>query len=151
MRSKAKTGFGAKFSLAAVEADVDQAAKEWAEVIAMKPPSSSWDTAEVTHFGSPDLFREWIKTLRDGGEADIQVNMVKGSTTDLAMQAADASPNAFFYKFFIPNDTAGGWVVKGETLVTGYDPEVPLEDRMVATARLKFTGTRTEAAGVVGP
>lgn len=150
-RSKAKTGFGSKFSLAAVEADIDLVGKEWAEVIGLKPPSSSWDTAEVTHFGSPDQFREWIKTLRDGGEADIQVNMVKGSATDLAMQEADASPEAFFYKFWIPNDTAQGWLVKGWALVTSYDPEVPLEDRMVATARLKFTGTRTEAAAPVGP
>lgn len=146
-KSKAKTGFGAKFSLSATVADIDLPASEWAEVTQLKPPSSHWDTAEVTHFQSADYFREWIKTLRDGGEADIQVNLVKGSATDLAMQAADASPDAFSYKFFIPNDTVGGWEVSGFCLVTSYDPEVPLGDRMLATAHLKFTGARTEAAG----
>lgn len=145
-KSKAKTGFGAKFMLSAAAADIDLPASEWAEVIALKPPSSSWDTAEVTHFQSASQFREWIKTLRDGGEADIQVNLVKGSATDLAMQAAEADPNSYTYKFWIPNDTAGGWEITGDALVTSYDPEVPLGDRMLATSRLKFTGVRTEAA-----
>jgi hypothetical protein len=152
-KSKAKTGFGTRFFLAADVADVSDAASEWAEVTALKPPSSSWDTAEVTHFRSAEQFREWIKTLRDAGEADIQVNLVKGSATDLAMQAADASPEAFAYQFWIPNDTVSGWLVKGYALVTSYEAEVPLGDRMLATARLKFTGARTEAAGplVVAP
>lgn len=152
-KSKAKTGFGSRFFLAADPADVSDAASEWAEVTGLKPPSSSWDTAEVTHFRSQDQFREWIKTLRDAGEADIQVNLVKGSPTDLAMQAADASAEAFFYQFWIPNDTAAGWLITGYALVTSYSPEVPLSDRMLATARLRFTGARTEAAGplVVAP
>lgn len=144
-KSAARTGFGSYFAMAAALADIDDEESVWAEVTGLKPPGETWDTAEATHFGSPGRRREWIKTLIDGGEADIVVNYVPGSPTDLAMQAAFASEDAFFYMFFIPKKV-GGWLIKGEVLVTGLEPEVPLDERMQKTARLKFTGDKTEAA-----
>lgn len=147
MKSQAKTGFGSKFFLSAVAITaVNQAASQWAEVIALKPPSNTTDTTEVTHFESAGRFREWIKTLIDGGEADIQVNLVPGSATHLAMMEASESEDSHFYRFLIPAPAGAMWQIDGECLVIGFDPEVPMEDRMVATARLKFTGARTEAA-----
>lgn len=151
-KSKARTGFGSKFFLAASVADIALAASQWAEVISLKPPSDSTDTAETTHFESPGRYREWIKTLIDGGEGDIVVNMVPGSATHLAMTAASQSEASYTYRFLIPAETAGDfWQIEGDCLVTSFDPEVPLEDRMTATARLKFTGARTEAAHVPAP
>ena len=152
-KSKAMTGFGSKFALAADVSDIGEVASQWSEVIALKPPSDSTDTTEVTHFESSGRYREWIKTLIDGGEADIQVNLVPGSPTHLAMMEASASEDSYSYRFLIPKDKALGtfWQIDGDCLVTGFDPEVPLEDRMVATAHLKFTGARTEAAQAVTP
>lgn len=147
-KSAAKTGFGSKFYLAAVAANINQVGSQWGEVIALKPPSDSTDTTEVTHFESPGRYREWIKTLIDGGEADIQVNLVPGNATHLAMMAASQSEDSFTYAFLIPKGAGAFWKIQGDCLVTGFDPEVPLEDRMVATARLKFTGARTEADAV---
>lgn len=147
-KSAAKTGFGSKFYLAAVAANINQVGSQWGEVIALKPPSDSTDTTEVTHFESPGRYREWIKTLIDGGEADIQVNLVPGNATHLAMMAASQSEDSFAYAFLIPKGAGAFWKIQGDCLVTGFDPEVPLEDRMVATARLKFTGARTEADAV---
>ncbi len=144
-KSKALTGFGSKFAMAATLLALPNVASEWAEVIAMKLPSDSWDTAEVTHFGSANRRREHIKTLIDGGEADIQVNLIPGSVTDLAAQAAAASPDAYFYQFLIPNGLGGFWKVSGDLLAITYDRETPLEDRMTATITVKFTGDRTEA------
>jgi hypothetical protein len=146
MKSKAMTGFGSKFSMAATLLALPNAESEWAEVIGMKLPSDSWDTAEVTHFGSANRRREHIKTLIDGGEADIQVNLVPGSDTDLAAQAAAASSEAFFYQFLVPSGVGTFWKVSGDCLAITYDRETPLEDRMTATISLKFTGDRTEAA-----
>lgn len=144
-KSQAKTGFGSVFALAVDEATIDLGGTEWAEVIAMKPPSDNTDTTEVTHFGSEGRYREWIKTLIDGGEADITVNLVPGSATHLAMQAASQAEDAYRYRYLIPKPDGSMWQIDGDCLVTSFDPETPLEDRMTATARLKFTGARTEA------
>ena len=147
--SQAKTGFGSKFALAATAAllTAGGAGVDWAEVTALKPPSDSADTEEVTHMESPDGRREWIKTLIDSGEADIEVNLVAGSPTDLAMSVAMLSPDAFYYKMAIPAAARGKfWVITGLCLVTGYDRGTPIAGKMSGTARLKFTGTRTEAA-----
>lgn len=145
-KSKAKTGFGSIFMLSAVPiTEANASAATFDEVIALKPPSDSTDTTEVTHFQSAGRYREWIKTLIDGGEADIQVNLVPGSPTHLAMQAASQSEDAYYYRFLIPAPDGAFWQIDGEALVTSFDPEVPLEDRMVATSHLKFTGARTEA------
>lgn len=151
--TQARTGFGTRFYMcsAADVATLVLAENRMAEVIGLKPPSSSWDTAEATHFDSPDMFREWIKTLRDGGEADIKVNMAPGSPTDLAMQEADDDEEAWAYGFFIPKKGGGWHTVKGYCLVTGYDRETPHDDRMTATSKLKFTGARTEAAAAQLP
>ena len=145
--SQAKTGYGSKFALAATSVLVTAGGSgvDWAEVKGLKPPSDSWDTAEVTHFQSPDLRREWIKTLMDSGEADIAVNLVPGGATDLAMQAANNSPDAQFYIMLIPKPTSGFWKISGQCLVTGYDRDVAIGDAMASVAKMKFTGTRTEA------
>lgn len=145
-KTAAKTGFGSKFALAADVADISDIESQWGEVIALKPPSDTTDTVEATHFGSPDRYREWIKGLIDGGEADIGVNLVPGSATHLAMMAASQSEDSYTYQFLIPRATGTFWKITGDCLCVGFDPEVPLDDRMTATARLKFTGARTEAA-----
>ena len=144
-KSEARTAFGAKFFLAAALADVALAANQWGEVVGLKPPSETWDTAEATHFGSPDRRREWIKTLIDSGESDIQVNLIPGNATYVAMGVAFESEDAFYYQFWIPKKV-GGWLITGTCLVIGLEPDTPLDDRMTRTARLKFTGTKTEAA-----
>lgn len=146
--SKARTGFGAKFSLAATAAllTAGVAGVDWAEVTALTPPSDTVDTEEVTHFESADARREWIKTLIDSGEADVEVNLVPGGETDLAMQAATLSPEAHYYKMALPKGDGKFWLITGLCLVTGYSRATPIAGAMKATARLKFTGTRTEAA-----
>ena len=114
--SKARTGFGSKFACAASAAALTAggAGVDWAEVTALTPPSDTADTEEVTHMESPDARREWIKTLIDSGEADIECNLVAGSATDLAMQAAMLSPDAYYYKMAIPAAERGKfWVITG--------------------------------------
>lgn len=146
--SKARTGYGSKFALAASSAALAAGGDgvDWAEVKTMTPPADTADTAEVTHFQSPNMTREWIKTLIDSGEADIAVNLVPGGPTDLAMQAAMQAQDAQYYKIQLPKSATQFWVISGLCLVTGYTRGVTIGEAMEATARLKFTGTRTEAA-----
>ena len=71
---------------------------------------------------------------------------VYGGATDLAMQAAMAAQDAQYYKMALPKSATSFWVIQGQCLVVGYTRGVTIGEAMEATARLKFTGTRTEAA-----
>ncbi len=145
--SKARTGFGSKFAYAASAAALTAggAGVDWAEVTSLAPPGDTADTEEVTHMESADRRREWIKTLIDSGEADVVVNLVPGGPTDLAMQAAVLAEDYGFYKMAIPKGAGKFWLITGTVLITGYTRETPIAGAMKGTARLKFTGTRTES------
>lgn len=75
--SAATSGFGATFSyLSAVDTYT-----ALAEVMSVTPPSISVETIEATHMGSDDGFREFIASLKDGGECVVTMNYVESSAT----------------------------------------------------------------------
>lgn len=53
------------------------------EAVSIQPPQPVRETADVTHLASPDGTREFIGTLRDGGEASVTFNF-----TDAAYEIA---------------------------------------------------------------
>lgn len=44
------------------------------EAVSIQPPQPVRETVDVTHLTSPDGTREFIGTLRDGGEAEVTLN-----------------------------------------------------------------------------
>ena len=44
------------------------------EAVSIQPPQPTRETVDVTHLASPDGTREFIGTLRDGGEASVTLN-----------------------------------------------------------------------------
>lgn len=44
------------------------------ELVNVSPPSPTRETIDVTHHGSPDGYREYIGSLKDGGEATLFFN-----------------------------------------------------------------------------
>lgn len=75
--SAAVAGFGATF---AYESATD-VFTSLAEVISVTPPSINVETIDVTHMGSDDGFREFIASLKDGGECVVNMNYVEASAT----------------------------------------------------------------------
>lgn len=53
------------------------------EAVSIQPPQPVRETADVTHLASPNGTREFIGTLRDGGEASVTFNF-----TDAAYEIA---------------------------------------------------------------
>lgn len=140
MTTQAKIGWGSEFHL-----DNDAGVStEIAEILTVMPPSSSADTVEVTHMKSPERFREYIAGLKDGSEADITMNLAPGSASDLLCMAAIGERRDC--KIVIPT-TTGTWESNAVVIVTNYQRETPIDDRMTATLSVKFTGPSTEAAG----
>lgn len=113
-----------------------------AEVTSITPPAFSRDTVDATHEQSPYGFREFIPGLTDAGEVSFDMNFVPDSS-DVA---------AFLAEF----EAAGGAAVKNRQIVfpdgsyfvfagilTGYEPDAPIDDKMSASVTIKVTGKPT--------
>lgn len=114
------------------------------EVYAVSIPNEQVDLVDATHYQSPNKRREFIAGLVDAGEITVEMNFIAGSTTDTKIVAAKAASVARAFKIVVPAAT-GAWKYEGSAIVTGYERNVPLDDRMTAVMTLKITGAITEA------
>jgi predicted secreted protein len=104
-----------------------------AEVTSVKPPGYSRDAIDATHMESPDRFREYIAGMMDAGEVTIGLNYVPAAS-DAVLTALTAGKGDF--KITLPN----GVTVTFSAVVTAYDIDAPLDDKMTATATFKVSG-----------
>lgn len=111
-----------------------------AEVTSITWPGYSRDAVEATHLNSDDTFREYIPGLMDAGEVSIELNYV-ASASDVIVAALTA---ATIGQFKITAPTGVNCVFKA--IVTSYQAQSPVDDRMTATATFKVTGKPTWAA-----
>lgn len=137
-----KIGWGAKFAL-----HNGTTLEEFVELTAISVPEDSVDIVETTHFGSAGARREYIAGLIDSGEGEFEINLHAGNATDLLCQSAEAARVPVAYKITIPSD-GGTWEITGNLIVMGYSRSIPIDDKMTATLKVKFTGQKVEAAGV---
>lgn len=77
--------------------------------------------------------------LIDWGELEVELNFVPGTTIATAMAAAAEAVTVTF-----PDTGAATWACSG--FMTGFEIRGPLEDRLTATARIKFTAAATITA-----
>lgn len=108
-----------------------------AEVVSITPPSDSLDIIDATHMESPDATREFIVGLRDPGECSIEMNFVPGSAADSAIQDFRDERERKTCRITFPNGVT--WTFSG--ILTGYEPAVPLDDKMTATVSIKVTSS----------
>lgn len=127
----AAIGYGSKFAIYTAGNYVDVA-----EVTNITWPGYSRDAVDATHMQSPDTFREYIAGLMDAGEVSIEINFVP-SATDVIVAAMVAGVGQFRIEH------ASGVKLLFSAIVTGYEPAVPLDDKMTASATFKVTGKPT--------
>lgn len=98
------------------------------------PPGISVDAIDATHMQSPNAYREFIPGLIDGGEVAIEINYVPtsaGVTTFLNHLRQVKACRILF-----PN----GARFLFDALLTGFEPEAPIDDKMMASVTFKITG-----------
>lgn len=122
-------------------------AVEVAEVIDLTPPAMKRDTFEATHHSSPNKWREFRKTLKDGGEVKMTINHLPANSTHnaatgLLSDFANDSTNPTFTLVF-PDTAATTWTFLG--IITEFAPKSPIDDRMVAEITIKVAGQPTLA------
>lgn len=142
MTTEAQIGYGATFWLD----NAGGTLTKLGEITAVSLPNPQTAEVEATHFESPDRRREYISGLIEDGEGSFEMNYVPGSATDVLIRAAQADGDARDYKIVVPDGT-GHWAVTGQCIVRGYERSIPIDDRMLATLTVRFTGSTSEAAG----
>lgn len=136
--STVTSGFGIILRMNAVEV---------AEVIDIVPPAIKRDTFEATHHSSPNRWREFRKTLKDGGEVKMSVNYLPANSTQnaatgLLSDFANDATNATFTMVF-PDPANTTWSFPG--IITEFAPKSPIDDRMAAEVTIKVAGQPTLA------
>lgn len=116
-----------------------------AEVTSVSGPTLARDPVEATHTDSTEAWREFIAGLKDGGEVTITMNFLAGNATqnnsgllgDFNSQAAQN------YRITWPSSPTVDWTFAA--ILTGFEPDAPIDDRMTASATFKITGKPTLA------
>lgn len=110
-----------------------------AEVVSIKPPSDSVDVIDASHLTSPNRTKEFITGLSDPGECELTIHFIPGGPDDTAIQALRGLTTRTNFQIAFPTSPVKKWTFAG--LLVGYVPDVPINDRMVATVRIKVTGS----------
>lgn len=132
--TEARIGYGST-----IEISTDDGASYvlLAEVTNIKPPSDSLDIIEATHMASPNATKEFILGLNDPGECSFDINFVPGGDTDAKLQAVKAARLRVRVRLTFPNLVK--WTFGG--ILTGYEPDVPTDDKMTAAVTWKVTSS----------
>lgn len=136
--SQALLGYGSVFQI--VDENSPDLFVDMSEVISITPPSAKLDQVDVTHMTSPNRNREFISGLNDPGECSFDMNFVPGGASDDRLFALLTLPvgatRARACRISFPNGVT--WSFTGE--LTGYEPTVPVDDKMTATVTFKVSG-----------
>lgn len=131
--STAIIGYGGKFyySTTAITGPFTQLT----EIISAPPPSPSVDEAEVTHMESPNSYREFIPTLIDPGELEIEFNYTKTAH----QWCNDNLATSRWFRV----ELSDGATFDFKGYVMEVSNETPVDDRISFTASIRVQGAIT--------
>lgn len=137
MSTSARIGYGTLFKSG--NGAVPEVFTTLAEVTGITPPAMARDTVDATHEESPGAWREFIAGLKDGGEVSFDLNFIPGGTSAAAMMAEldlDGSLATKNRQIAFPD----GSYFSFAAILTGFEPDAPIDDKMSASVTFKVTG-----------
>jgi len=111
-----------------------------AELTDVNPPAMTKDSIEVTNYGSPDRFREYIAGLKDGGSLSAEGNWLPNNATQdentglLESFNDDSNHN---WKLVLP-DGLGTLSMTGH--INAFTPTTPLAMQAKLAFSIKISG-----------
>jgi predicted secreted protein len=119
-----------------------------AERVSLGGPSMSRDTPDVTHMDSPNGWREFLPGLKDGGEIPIEGNFVPDDpshnvATGLLSEFYNDMRGHWRIEFPLTGSPAIFWEFDG--ILSGFDTDMPVDDKLSFTATVKLSGEPTLA------
>lgn len=134
MATEVETGIGSEFWLA----DESDVLVLLGEVTNIPIPSGTTALIDASHYGSVG-FKDYISApLQDGEEAELEMNWVPGSATDLLCAGAKNKTRAFKVVVPVDGEPARQWT--GDVLVRNYVRQNPREEKRVGTLTVKWVG-----------
>lgn len=139
--SRARLGYGTL-----LERRIAASPENWqliAERVSLGGPSMSRDAPDVTHMDSPNGWREFIPGLKDGGEISVEGNFVP----DDPSQNVETGLLGEFYSdvrglwrivFPLTGSPPVIWTFTG--IMTGFELDMPVDDKLAFTATIKISG-----------
>lgn len=123
---------------------------EIAEVTNISGPSFKAETIEVTHLRSPGFWREYIGSLKDGGELTFDINMILANATHNAATGVLAGFNSNgaatrdTWDIVFPDAASTVWTMGG--YITGYEvSDVAIDGKLSASITVQLSGKPTLA------
>ena len=100
------------------------------------PPPLSRDAVESTDMDSPERWNEYIGGMKDAGELSFDMTFDPGSSEHTAFMTDLNTDEAGYYKLIFPDSSEWGF----SALLTGYEPDVPIKEKMTANVTFKLSG-----------
>ncbi len=115
-----------------------------AHVTNITGPGYSSDPVEVTAHDSPSAYREYVAGLLDAGDVGFDLNFDPSETThrDAAGGIIDVF-NQRAVESFVIEFPDGVIQCAFSGIVTAFEPDMPFDDKMTASATVKVTGKPT--------
>lgn len=104
----------------------------FAEILDITGPGLSRESIQTSHMGTTTAHTFLPGDLYDGGELTVELGLDVGQTPPISSVAESITITG-----------PGGDTIAFDGFMTGFEPRIPLEDRMTATATIKVTGTVT--------
>lgn len=114
------------------------------ELLAVPIPSGSAELIQASHMKTVGFHDYITAPLREGEEADLEMNWVPGSDTDELCAAAQNQTRDF--RIVIPVG-ASTREFTGSVLVRNYVRNNPMDDKRTAVLTVKWVSAITEAEG----
>lgn len=125
---------------------VDEVFTTVAEVTNISGPGLSLDTIEVTHFESPDAFREFIPSLKDPGSVSLDLNFLPSNLNQQGFLTDYLNRTRRNFQCVWSDAEATTWQFGG--YIVSFEPSAAIDDKLSASAEIKVTGEPNFAAGV---
>lgn len=113
-----------------------------AERTSLSGPGFSRDAPDVSHMDSPGGYREFTPGMKDGGEFGVEGNFVpkdasQNAETGILTEFASDVRGHWRLTF---NDGSPETVWEFDGILTGFEPSMPVDDKMGFTATIKVSG-----------
>lgn len=141
--SKAVTGFGYKFQ---IETATPGTYADVKELKSISPVGGTREIADVTHFESPGAYHEYIGTLRDSNELQLEFNYDPTDTTGQDRFKTQFDSGAVTKFKVVGPTTTTNETISFSGVITGYAVQPQKDGEVKLTATVKITGDQTTAA-----
>lgn len=113
-----------------------------AEVTGIRLNGRTLELIDATHMESPNAHREFLPSLLDSGEVQMDLNFLPANAQQAGLETDRAARTRRNFQL-VWTDT-GGTTYQFAGYVTGFDVSAVIDDKLSGTATIKITGPITE-------